>query len=405
MRRLICVVLAVAAAVSGCAVGRSEIVVGAMYPTGGGQGTGGKEEYRGVTLAAELANSRGGVRGRLIRVQLVPADSADAVPTAMDTLMHNGAKVVVGSYGSTMSAVAARLAARRDVVFWETGAVGLLPQSANAHTFRVPATGESLGRVAVDFVRDVYIPRVAKGTAPRYGVAYVDDVYGRSVGQGAIARIKATGAEPSTFAYDARRADFGALARRIKASGVNVLVVGAYLDDGVALRRAVVRERVPLVANIGTSSSYCMPEFGKRLGAEAVGAFASDKPDGDAVPARALTAESADVLRWAQREYRKRYAGEMPAPALTGFSGAWALFHNVLPSVRKITVANIVAAARSVDVPERGLPNGSGLSFDRSAVGPSENMRAASVIWQWVAPNTRAIVWPPAFASRAIAPA
>ena len=58
-----------------------------------------------------------------------------------------------------------------------------------------------------------------------------------------------------------------------------MLFASAYVDDGVAVRRALVRQHVPLLAAIGSSSSYCMPAFGRRLGADAVGLFASDKPD------------------------------------------------------------------------------------------------------------------------------
>ena len=401
--RLAGIALVIAFAMTACSRGTDSIVVGAMYPTHGGQGPGGLEEYRGVELAAQLANVRGGVDGRRVRLELVPADSADAVPQAMDTLMRRGARVVLGSYGSTMSAVAARVAARRNVVFWETGAVGLLPQVRSGHVFRVPPTGETLGRVAVEFVRDVYLPRAKSTAAIRYGVAYVDDVYGRSVGTGAIDAIRRTGAAPAAFAYDARTANFTSLARRVRQAGVNVLVVGAYLDDGVALRRALVRERVALVANIGTSSSYCMPEFGRRLGADAVGVFASDKPDGDAVPARVLRPDAAAALRWAQRTYRGRFGSEMPAPALAGFAGGWALFHDVLPSAHDTSVSGIVDAARRANAPTGALPNGSGLAFGGNRAGASENLRAASVIWEWVAPTRRAIVWPPGFASRDIA--
>ena len=60
--------------------------------------------------------------------------------------------------------------------------------------------------------------------------------------------------------------------------------------------------------------------------------------------------------------------------------------------------ASIAAAARAADVPEGALPNGSGLRFGK---GP-DNLRATSVIWEWVAPRTRAIVWPPAFATQPV---
>ena len=393
MKRTALFVALLAIVASSCASGSRSIVVGAMYPTRGGQGPGGIEEYRGVRLAADYVNTHGGVHGRSIRLDLVPADSSDAVPGAMRTLATHKANVILGSYGSTMSASAARIASRREVVFWETGAVGLLPQVASGHVFRVPATGETLGRVAVEFVRSELVPH-----GGRYGIAYVDDVYGRSVGMGAA---RAVGSTAVMFPYSIRNTDFNALARKIKTSGVNVLVVGAYLEDGVALRRALVAEHVSLRANIGTSSSYCMPEFGAQLGAAAVGVFASDKPDADSIRPGVLSKGAEAELRWAQAEYRSRYHQEMQAPALTGFSGALALFANVLPVAKDMSVSSIAQAAQRTTIPELGLPNGSGLAFS-SYAGVSENARAASVIWEWVAPNERAIVWPPAFATARI---
>jgi hypothetical protein len=59
-------------------------------------------------------------------------------------------------------------------------------------------------------------------------------------------------------------------------------------------------------------------------------------------------------------------------------------------------VGAIARAAHRADVPDLGLPNGSGLAFTQAG-GVSENARAASVIWKWVAPGKRVIVWPPAF--------
>ncbi len=50
-----------------------------------------------------------------------------------------------------------------------------------------------------------------------------------------------------------------------------------------------------------------------------------------------------------------------------------------------------------------GLPNGSGLRF--GAVGTpdaSDNLGAASVIWEWVGVNDRQITWPPRFATAPI---
>jgi len=57
-----------------------------------------------------------------------------------------------------------------------------------------------------------------------------------------------------------------------------VLFVASYIDDAVSMRKAILAKHVPLVANIGTSSSYCLPAFGEQLGPQAVGLFAPTSP-------------------------------------------------------------------------------------------------------------------------------
>ena len=390
MRLIVVAVLLVA---SGCAPGRGDVLVGAIYPTGGGQGPGGIEEWRGVRLAADRINATGGIRGRQIRLDLEPTDAADQAPAAVERLTGRGAQVIVGSYGSTISMPAAAAASRLGAVFWETGAVGDLGMRARMgeRVFRFPAAGGVLGHEAVAFVRD----RLAPGRPLTFAVAYVDDVYGRAVARGATDEVRTSdhrlGAE---IAYDLRSADYADIVRQVAASGADALFVSAYLDDGVEIRREVVRQGIPLVANIGTSSSYCMRAFGAALGGDAVGAFASDKPSGDVMDPARLDAEAAELLRWARTTYERRYDDVMTAPALTGFAGAWALFAHVMRTATALDADGVAASARRADLPRGALPNGSGVQFVDGA-----NARATSVIWEWVAPQTRQIVWPEAFAA------
>ncbi|HYR61961.1 MAG TPA: ABC transporter substrate-binding protein [Actinomycetota bacterium] len=387
------------------------VTIGAVYPTGGGQGPGGVEEYRGLTLAAALQNIDGGVHGQTIDLHLKPADSADGAPAAVQALAAEGAKVIAGSYGSTISFPAAQAAYNRGLDFWETGAVGDLgmlatdvpPSYLGANVFRFPPAGTVLGSSAVDFVANEL-----KASLPdrplRYTVAYVDDAYGSEVGKGALDEIAKLGLPLGTrIPYNPGHADFNAIADQIAAAKTDVLFVASYIDDAVAMRKAILDRHVPLVTNIGTSSSYCLPAFGAALGQQAVGLFASDKPDGDVLKTSNLTPEATSALEWARGEYAKRYGGTMTAAALTGFAGGWALFHYVLPAASSFTPKAIAAAARSVQLPMGALPNGSGLAFGApGSASAGENLRALSVIWEWTAPNTRSVVWPPSYATSPI---
>ena len=207
------------------------------------------------------------------------------------------------------------------------------------------------------------------------------------------------------FGYDALHLKATEVIRRIAAVRPDVLFVSAYLQDGIALRREMVRAGLRLQASIGTSSSYCMPAFGAALGLEAVGLFASDKPDSDALNTFGLTGDARRLLGRAHAEYRSRYHQEMSAPALAGFSGAWALFHTVMPASGTMTPEAVAAAALRARIPAGGLPNDSGLEFGApGSTTTGSNLRATSVIWEWVAPNRRAVVWPPQFATTRIEP-
>lgn len=401
MRRLAGLAALLVAAASACAApGGSEVVVGAVYPTGGSQGPGGIEEYRGVELAAAYVNRDVREAGRRVRLRLEPVERRELAPAAVQRLDDDGVNVIVGSYGSTISAPVARAAARRGLVFWETGAVGEVSMASGGEgaAFRFPASGRVLGRRAVSFV-DERLPV----DASRYAVAYVDDVYGRSVALGAMDEIRDRGLElVADLAYRLDDADYGALADRIGASGAQVLVVSSYLDDAVALRREIVERGIALEANIGTSSSYCMLAFGKLLGSDAVGLFASDKPDGAAMDPSKLRPAGARALRWARGEYRRRHGSDMTAPALTGFSGALALFAHVLPAAGEPSASAVRRAAMAADVPRGELPDGAGLRFAPDEGGVVTNQRATTVIWEWVARERRAVVWPREAASHAV---
>jgi branched-chain amino acid transport system substrate-binding protein len=392
-----------------CSLIDRDVVIGAVYPVAGSQGPGGIEEYRGLQLAADLVNDRGGIDGRPVRIRLLPVESSDGAGEAVRQLADQGATVVVGSYGSTISLPAAEEATRSGVVFWETGAVGeMTAQTAGGElVFRFAPTGHTLGKEAVSFVsRQLLLRLDERAGDPRYTVAYVDDAYGRAVATGAIDEISRSGLTLArTLPYRLERVNYERLAGRIARARTDVLVVVAYMEDAVAMRRALVRNDVPLLAGIGTSSSYCHPAFGAALGRDAVGLFASDKPDGANVDPAALSPEAAEALRWGRAEYGRRFGQPMSAAALSGFSGGWALFHHVLPRARSLDAESVADAILRTHVPLGGLPNASGLRFAPSGHSDAgANLRAATVIWEWVRPATRAVVWPTSLATSPIVP-
>jgi branched-chain amino acid transport system substrate-binding protein len=409
-RKLVSALAAVAFVAAACSGnGPAPITVGAIYPLSGAQGPGGVDEHRGVLLAAELVNADGGIGGRPLEVSSIDVAGADAAAAAVEQLHAEGIDVVLGSYGSTISAPASVAAAARQMLFWETGAVGTLPMGADSGrlTFRVPPTGGTLGRNAIAFTADELAAGLGREPGSlRYAVSFVDDVYGRSVADGAKAELVARGLDlVGSVGYDLATFDADAVARKIAGLRPDVLFVSAYLDDAVAMRRALVRHHVPLLASIGTSSSYCMPAFGVKLGTDAVGLFASDKPSANTIDPSGLTPDAAALLSRANGAYRDAYGRDMSAAALAGFSASWALFHDVMPAAGTLGPDAIAQAALAQDLPRGSLPNGSGLRFGPpGGPGAGDNLAAAGVIWEWVHPGHAEVVWPPQFATHEILP-
>jgi branched-chain amino acid transport system substrate-binding protein len=410
VRRLTATLAVLLLLTTGCALrnDKDTVTIGALYPMSGSQGPGGVEESRGAQVAVELANRDGGVGGRKIKLKMVDVDVGSAAPKAMRDLHADGVDLVIGTYGSTISAPAAEVAAQDGMLLWETGAVGqMTAPGAGESFFRIAPQGGHLGRGAVDFITHQVAPMIGHTGPLRWAVAYVDDLYGRAVGEGAVAEVQQGGGGvlAGSFPYDVNRYDAAELVGRIADSHPDVLFVSAYLDDGVAIRQATLDVHLPLVASIGTSSSYCMRAFAAKLGAGAVGLFASDKPDGPQMRGDALTPEGRRALSWGRQRYKQRFNDEMTAAALAGFAHTYALVGHVLPASPGLEPAQVAATARTLKLPAGTLASGSGLDL----AGPGEpdageNRAAVSVIWQWVAPGVQAVVWPEALATRPLQP-
>ena len=373
------------------------ITLGAIYPLTGSQAPGGREELAGVQTALQLANL-----GSDVRLKIVDATTPSDASAAVDRLVtQDHVPAILGTYGSTLSAAASARAEQLKTIYWETGAVADPITAQRSYVFRTVATGSSLGRMAVTFTRQTLIP--ASGLeSPRVAIVEVDDIYGHSVGGGEAALARQLGIDVvDVIDYNPYAFNADALARRIASDHAQFLWDVSYLDDGVAIWQAILRNHVALLAAVGTSSAFCMPAFSDRLGRDAIGVYAADKPDGD-ISAAALSPAGAALLARAQAAYAKNNRGAaMSIPAVAGFVGGWTLIHDVLGKMGgAITPDGIRAAALAVDVPVGDEINGGGVKFGPAgSLDQGQNTRAAAVVGQWQGVGNMQIVYPPAYAT------
>ncbi len=385
------------------------VTIGAIYPLSGPQAKGGRAELGGVRAALELAQQQGVAGAFRIQLKVIDAQTPDQATAAVDRLIdRDHVRVIVGTYGSTLAVAASARADQRHVVYWETGAVADDVTSGKTYVFRTVATGSTLGRTAAQFTERVLLPRLGLAApATRVAIVHTNDFYGRSVAAGETAEAASAGiGSVTSIEYDPHSYDPETVVQQVAASRPDFLWDVSYLDDGVAVWKTVLADHVRLLAAIGTSSAFCMPDFQKRLGAQAVGVYAADKPD-EVVAAGALTGAARALLGQAIARFAADNHGqEMEIPGVAGFVGGWTLFHDVLPRVTGAAGSDAIrSAALNVDIPLGGEINGAGISFaPPGSPDAGQNRRAAAVVGQWQAGGVMRIVYPEAYATGTILP-
>ena len=401
-------VLALAAVVLGACGSASSasnqpvLVVGAVYPLSGPQAEGGHQELTGVRAALALAQ-RSGVLKQRIDLRVRDVETPAAAAAAVDRLAHvDRVSLIVGTYGSTLSEAAAARANADHVLYWETGAVADSVTYDRPWVFRTVATGGTLGRMAVDFTSDV-LAKQAGLTHPTAAIVEVDDVYGRSVADAEAATAESYSIRViDRVRYSATSYDASALVTRLAGDRPDYLWDVSYLQDGVAIWRSVLAQSWRPRAAVGTSSAFCMPEFGAQLGAGAVGVYAADKPN-QAVSPNALDPSARALLTKATAEYTTLGGGStMEIPGMAGFVGGWVLFHDVVPHAAALTSAGLRDAAFQLDIPEGSEINGGGVKFGVPGTSDQgQNLRAASMVAQWQGVERLGVVYPPTYATAA----
>ena len=384
----------------GTAAVQPELRIGAVFPLGGFAGDDARDELAGAQLAADMANADGGAAGRRIVLDVRDVEGVSGAQPAADSLRADGVPAIIGAYSSALSIPLAAAVARDGIVYWETGAVAdQVTGQGSPLVFRVGADGADLGGNSGTFIVQHVAPLLGRPvTQTTAYLVTVDDAYGHSVSDAARTQLTAGGVRiAGESAYDPEAPQFAPVVAAIADARPDVLVLSSHVNDGIAFRRAFLGAHLYVQAFFGTTMAQCLPEFGDTLGPDAVGVFASDRPgygfNAGALDAGARALFTRFAAQWSQR------SGAAPGEeAISGFAAAWALFHDVLVSGAR-TAPDIAATARGLDLPAGSLPNGAGIRFSPVPANLGQNLRAASVIWQWQAVYRSVVIWPPAYAT------
>ena len=169
------------------------------------------------------------------------------------------------------------------MLFWETGAVG---DMTGIRRWRAVLPGSPRGEpsasAAISFMPTSCARCSADARSLRFAVANVDDVYGRRSRDGALDGSSIAGAAlRRPFVYDAAHLDPRGLARGSRGSTPTSCSSRRTSDDGSRFAGQMVRQGLRLSPASGRRRATACRRSARRSAADAVGLFASDKPDSE----------------------------------------------------------------------------------------------------------------------------
>lgn len=387
------------------------IRIGAVFPLAGDLGPLAAEERAGVEAAVRLVNADGGVDGRQVVLTAADVETAAQAQPAIDALRDQGVQAIIGTYSSALSVPVSIAAAQDGLVYWEAGAVAdQVTGRGLPMVFRVGADGAQLGQSTATFTAENLAPRLGVPASHlRVSLVTADDDYAHSVADSVRRTATASGmsvVSESIYSPYSTSPDFGAAIADIRAARPDILVLSSHIPDGVLFRRAFLAAGLHVKAFLGSTMAQCLPTFGEELGPDAIGVFASDRP-GDGFDPATLPAPAHALFDRFARAFSADRGHAPTEEGISGFAAAWPLLHDVLPAAARrdagLAAGSIAASARAVDLPAGTLVNGAGLRFAASGPRLGQNLRAASVIWQWQAVRSSVVVWPAEFATGTIA--
>jgi len=244
-----------------------EIKIGVITPLTGEGATYGEATKRGVDLAAEEINQKGGINGKKIRViyeddQLKPDVGANAIQKLITV---DKVPVILGAFGSSVTLAIAPIAEKNKVVLFSASSTADAIKDAGDYIFRNVPPNSRQGTTAAEFV-------VGKLKAKAASVLYMNNDYGISLAKAFETSFKEKGGSlVITENYNPGDRDFRTHLSKIKIKQPPIIFYpGHYQESGLILRQA--KEMGIKSVLIGGDGSYS-PELIKIAGQGAEGSY------------------------------------------------------------------------------------------------------------------------------------
>ncbi|MCB5177416.1 ABC transporter substrate-binding protein [Microvirga lenta] len=360
------------------ALAQETVKIGALYPFSGGLALLGDESFRGLELAVEERNAKGGLNGKPI--QMIRGDAVDpnqAVGEARRLTSVDKVNAIFGTYSSSLAIAATQVAELAGVPYFELGAISdPITERGFQYTFRTNPTSKDFANRMVDAISDAVAP--ALGVDPKslkVGIIHEDSLYGQTVAGFQQKRAQEKGLNlVETLPYSAKSVDLTPVILRLKSAGVDVVLQTSYQNDTVLFFRQMKDQGFKPKAVIGAGGGYSLRDTVQAVGPENMeGALNVDFTQYRTNPAAAPGIDA----------FEKKYQAKYGTPPRSGHSLANYMGANVfldaMASAKDLSADAIREAVMKVDVPEGTTPTGWGAKFNEQG----QNTRVSPFLMQW----------------------
>ena len=383
------------------AYGSEPIKIAVIAPQTGPASGIGMEALRGVKIARDVQNAKGGIRGR--KIEYVLADTPDptsAIAECERLLSVKGVNVIVSSMISGLSHAIAPIAERRKVVSWHVNcASDKVTQQGFKYLFRTSAYGSEEGIKMAEFACDSASKLGIKPEDARVAIIFEDGVYGTYISETNRKRSEELGMNIVAFeGYSKKTQDLSSLIMRVKRKNPDIILISAYVPDSkIYLRQSKTLGLKPKIL-VATGSGIGTGWFGETYGDRANG-FCSGN-----WPIERTSEKYAPGLPEFVRLYREMTGRKQlySCHSSTGYTGMLILW-DVLQRAKSVDDPDAIReAALETDIPMNTIGCGWGAKFappGHPMMGT--NLRAETIMTQWQ-DGELWTVWPIAYPGRGL---
>lgn len=369
------------------AFGAEKLEIGALYPISGGLALLGEESWRGAEIARLQRNEAGGIAGKeIVFVQGDASTVAAARSEAERLIEQKKVPAILGTYSSSRCMAASEVAARKNIPYFELGAIANAITTRGYKTiWRTNPTAADFSKSQVDFISQWYAPKLGKKPADmRVSIAHEDSDYGTSVADSFSKLAKAAGIQVvSVEPYAANTNDLSSVIFRLRKANPDIVVAVSYANDAILLSRQAYELKLgaPIM---GTGGGHSLKSFYEALGKEANGVLNVDFTQ------YAVNTAFTPGLEEFLALYKKTFNEEpRSGHSLANYMGANVVFDIIEKAGGSLDPDKIRAAAMSIDIAPGTTATAWGVKFDENG----QNISAAPLVTQW-RDGVLATVWP-----------